>query len=1039
MSSQRMQFILDGRDNLSRHLDRAGDASDNLARKLLKLGAVGGAPMGAAVVAGTGMMVAGFASAGAAAGAFGAAVKPQLDKVTKASELYTAAQEAQAEGGEKAAAANKAYTDALAKLPPATRDTAKAFVGLKSDYAKWSEEMSKDTMPVFTKGIEGARKALPLLTPLVKTASRSLSEFMDSMDGGGLKGFIGRLNESAKTALPDLLNSGRNVFVGLGGIISAFLPHSDSVTGSIEKGTAAFAKWGQGLENSEGFQRFMEIASEGSGSLKNLALAALDLYDAARPLIGASIDIANGFARFIRWLPPETLSFIAGGLIAIKLATLGVNGALALMSANPVTLAVGAVVLLGAAFVTAWQKSQRFREIASSAMSVVAQVVLGQTRIMLYAMQGFSEMAITSLSALTSTMASAFGWVPGIGPKLKRAATAVETFRTDTSTFFDDAIGKVDAYSREVDRMPEEIRIKGEISDLKAKIAEAKEKLKDPSLTTPERTRLKANIEEWNRQIEAAQAKLAGTPKQHKAKLWAQIGEWNTQITEAKRKLASTPPSRRAKLLADIRDLQRKVDSARTKLNGLNGKTATTYVRTVYSSAYDDNMAKPFRSWRGGPVKLAGGGFPSGGAVRGPGSGTSDSIPAMLSNGEYVIRASSAAKYGRAFLDAVNSGTYSARTGVAGTAAGQGLAAGLTGSVGLVEAASRRMASAVIVGIKGELQISSPSKRTAALAKDVGAGLVKGLTGSRDKIKAVSKDLAKDIWAAFSGSRDNRLVAMVNRQTGRLLAAASKRDRLAATIKRATEFAESTRVKAKQDASLGGMFGSAEDVTAGGIKGQLASRLEKMRRFASYIKELAARGINKTMLREILEMGPEQGYAYASALAGADKATFKAINSTQYAINDAAKSLGRMGADRLYDSGMQAGRGFLEGLKTQQKGIEGLMLFIAKGMQKALRRALGMRSPSTVMARLGAYSTEGLARGLVGAMPVLDSALGAVAGRVAATKPVLGRPAVAGGGGVTVNIHVDGAVVDKLGVARAVREALLEYKRTNGGGNLGLA
>lgn len=46
----------------------------------------------------------------------------------------------------------------------------------------------------------------------------------------------------------------------------------------------------------------------------------------------------------------------------------------------------------------------------------------------------------------------------------------------------------------------------------------------------------------------------------------------------------------------------------------------------------------------------------SGGPVYGPGTGTSDSIPAMLSNGEYVIRASSVRQYGHGFLDAVNRG-----------------------------------------------------------------------------------------------------------------------------------------------------------------------------------------------------------------------------------------------------------------------------------------------------------------------------------------------------------------------------------------------
>jgi len=47
-----------------------------------------------------------------------------------------------------------------------------------------------------------------------------------------------------------------------------------------------------------------------------------------------------------------------------------------------------------------------------------------------------------------------------------------------------------------------------------------------------------------------------------------------------------------------------------------------------------------------------------GGHIRGPGTETSDSIPAMLSDGEYVVRASSVKKYGTGFMDAVNRGHY---------------------------------------------------------------------------------------------------------------------------------------------------------------------------------------------------------------------------------------------------------------------------------------------------------------------------------------------------------------------------------------------
>ena len=46
----------------------------------------------------------------------------------------------------------------------------------------------------------------------------------------------------------------------------------------------------------------------------------------------------------------------------------------------------------------------------------------------------------------------------------------------------------------------------------------------------------------------------------------------------------------------------------------------------------------------------------NGGYISGPGTGTSDSIPAMLSNGEYVLRSSAVDRIGIGTLNAMNAG-----------------------------------------------------------------------------------------------------------------------------------------------------------------------------------------------------------------------------------------------------------------------------------------------------------------------------------------------------------------------------------------------
>jgi hypothetical protein len=155
-------------------------------------------------------------------------------------------------------------------------------------------------------------------------------------------------------------------------------------------------------------------------------------------------------------------------------------------------------------------------------------------------------------------------------------------------------------------------------------------------------------------------------------------------------------------------------------LRRLNGQTATTYVRTVRVGGVYGNKQIPV-SASGGLLRRAGGGtvsemqhFPDGGYIQGPGSGTSDSILATfasgamsrVSNSEYVVRASSVAKYGVAFLDAVNQG----RLKVAGYAKG--------GTVSQAEAqASSAARGALTISHFGQMAGYQRSEFRSALGK----------------------------------------------------------------------------------------------------------------------------------------------------------------------------------------------------------------------------------------------------------------------------------------------------------------------------------
>ena len=107
-------------------------------------------------------------------------------------------------------------------------------------------------------------------------------------------------------------------------------------------------------------------------------------------------------------------------------------------------------------------------------------------------------------------------------------------------------------------------------------------------------------------------------------------------------------------------------------INGVHGKTVTVTINGV-KTGVDPNQyysQGPHKATGGLIRRYADGGqavqyIPFGGPVAGPGTGTSDSIPALISNGEYVIKAAAVQRYGVAMFDRLNAMRY-ASGGLAG-------------------------------------------------------------------------------------------------------------------------------------------------------------------------------------------------------------------------------------------------------------------------------------------------------------------------------------------------------------------------------------
>ncbi|AOX99884.1 phage tail protein [Jeongeupia sp. USM3] len=91
------------------------------------------------------------------------------------------------------------------------------------------------------------------------------------------------------------------------------------------------------------------------------------------------------------------------------------------------------------------------------------------------------------------------------------------------------------------------------------------------------------------------------------------------------------------------------MDAAKAGAGAAASQASIPYVGPALAVAAMVAMVAAVMALMGGIKKFAGGGF-----VSGPGSATSDSIPARLSAGEYVVRATAVRQVGVAFLDSIN-------------------------------------------------------------------------------------------------------------------------------------------------------------------------------------------------------------------------------------------------------------------------------------------------------------------------------------------------------------------------------------------------
>lgn len=384
----------------------------------------------------------------------------------------------------------------------------------------------------------------------------------------------------------------------------------------------------------------------------------------------------------------------------------------------------------------------------------------------------------------------------------------------------------------------------------------------------------------------------------------------------------------------------------------------------------------------------------------------------------------------------------------AGASLISGLISGISSKIGEVRSKLGELTS-MIPDWKG------PKRKDAKLltpaGKSIIQGLIDGIDASTPKLKSTLNSITNTIERAISINKGNKkklpglssLLNRVEKDNKKLLSLAKSRDKIAASLVKAQKKLDDlVKERSKRAADIrDGILGEG-NITSGmsvvnsvsAITVGLQVAVKKAQEFGANLAKLKKAGLRSDLLGDIADAGVDGGAATAAALAKAAPAELKRINDLQAQLAKAATSAGNSVAGALYDSGVKAAQGLVNGLKRQQGAIEKQMAKIAAAMVKAIKKALKIKSPSRVFMGVGEMTGAGLREGMLrsrqsvaaASASMARAAVGAagVASRAMTAVPGPGQLSAvytgAGGGDTTNNFYLQGSDATPDGILHAL-------------------
>ena len=257
----------------------------------------------------------------------------------------------------------------------------------------------------------------------------------------------------------------------------------------------------------------------------------------------------------------------------------------------------------------------------------------------------------------------------------------------------------------------------------------------------------------------------------------------------------------------------------------------------------------------------------------------------------------------------------------------EGFANGINSNSFMASAKASEMAKAAVDAANKELGVHSPSKVFAQIGGYVVSGFANGINSNKGKAADSTKGLAKvGVDAAKAVLKSLKGSDSVFKEYAENTDKNGKKIKM--TLKTAAEafksFRNSVKDSIKDSMGVFDKFAVETDVTGKELLKNLKSQITGITEWASNIRILADRGINKGLLKVLSDMGPS-GAKYVNALVTMSNRELKKLNR----LYKQRLSLNGKAADEIatsfLDGGKKAAKAYSKGVSSGSKGTNKLV------------------------------------------------------------------------------------------------------------------